>query len=394
MLGRKGKGSQQQKSDKEALLDAFKEMQQQQERKERRQLLGKRFAWLRNAPGWVKTTLKIAVLAFLALIADGVRRESKEFHATLIAFNGQVMVTPKGGGNVSAQSNMKLSDKDVMTTGANGAATVVFPDGSAVQLEPNTQFEVRLLDFARGERRDRSFMVRFGSAVTHVSQFFGAKSEATVCTPTAVAAVRGTGFRVTYDPRSKQLFVQVVEGTVQVRTPLRETQSQFGQAVSSSGYQLQPPQRLEQRTQQLVANRVRQLTQYEVPPHFLQKLEWGLNTLLDPILQLLGLGPGSWGYNSTNFARRGACIEALRRLRIHLESTSGEDVPDTLNPITLEELQLDPRERGRLLDALAGNMLVSYRKLGKNNYVVRARARDKSRTLYELTNAEITKVRE
>jgi ferric-dicitrate binding protein FerR (iron transport regulator) len=395
MIGRKGKPSNKPKSSAETLIEALKEVQEQQERKERRRARSKRFAWLRDAPGWVKTTLMGVLIVLLILLFDGIRREGKEFNATLAAFNGQVMVTPKGESRaIPSQPNMTLRDKDVITTGANSTATVVFPDGSAIQLEPNTQFEVRLLDFARGGVRDRSFMVRAGAAVTRISQFFGAKSEATVCTPTAVAAVRGTAFRVAYDPRTKQSLLQVVDGSVQFRTATMNTESRLGQSTTASGYQLQSSQTLSQQAQLAVGNQARLLSQHEKPPNVLQRIEWGLTNLLDPILQLLGLGPGSWGYNSTNFARRTTCVEGLRRLRIHIEEMPGEDAPDVLNPVTLEELQLHPRERDRILSAFAGNMLLSYRKIGKSNYVVRVRARDKAHTLYELNQAEIVAVKE
>src|SRR5205823_5291823 len=120
---------------------------------------------------------------------------------------------------------------DVIRTGADSTATLVFPDGSAVQVEPNTEFQVRLLDYARGGERDRSFMVRSGSIVAHVSKFFGGQSRATMCTPTTVAAVRGTGFRVQYDPQRKETFVQVADGKVAVRTAAGETATQKGEMV-------------------------------------------------------------------------------------------------------------------------------------------------------------------
>ncbi|MDT7898260.1 MAG: hypothetical protein RRB24_10520, partial [Armatimonadota bacterium] len=92
-------------------------------------------------------------------------------------------------------------------------------------------------------------------------------------------------------------------------------------------------------------------------------------------------------------ARRTACKEALRRLRIHLESLN--EVPEYLNPVTLQELTgLHPKEKERILSAFAGNMLESYRKVGRDQYIVRVRARDKKRTLYEMTIAEIRPVPE
>ncbi len=391
---RRPQGQSNPKDSAQLIADLVQEAAKERWRKERRKRRREFFGWLRAAPSWLKTLVAIALALLVVLVGDGIRREAKEFKATLVAFTGSVTVFQHADNrSVPASLNMALRDKDVVRTGANSTATLVFPDGSAIQLEPNTEFEVRLLDFVRGGVRDRSFMVRFGAAVAYVSQFFGARSQATVCTPTAVAAVRGTGFRVVYDPYNKQTVVQVVDGAVRFRTPITETASQPGQMATAIGYQLGTVQGLPQGTQQILAATVNQLRRFEQPPHWLQRIEWAINNALDPFLQILGLTPGGWSYASANFARRTACMEALRRLRIHLESLN--ELPDYLNPVTLQELTgLHPRERERILSAFAGNMLESYRKIGRDQYIVRARAKDKKRTLYEMTIAEIREVSE
>ncbi len=391
---RRRQGQSSPKDSAQLIADLVQEAAKEQWRKERRKRRREFFGWMQAAPSWVKTLVAVALVLLVVLIGDGIRREAKEFKATLVAFAGSVTVFQHADNrSVPASLNMALRDKDVVRTGANSTATLVFPDGSAIQLEPNTEFEVRLLDFVRGGVRDRSFLVRFGAAVAYVSQFFGARSQATVCTPTAVAAVRGTGFRVVYDPTTQQTVVQVVDGAVRFRTPITETASRPGQMATASGYQLGTVQGLPQGTQQILVATVNQLRRFEQPPHWLQQIEWAINNALDPFLQILGLTPGGWSYASANFARRTACMEALRRLRIHLESLN--ELPDYLNPVTLQELTgLHPRERERILSAFAGNMLESYRKIGRDQYIVRARAKDKKRTLYEMTIAEIREVSE
>jgi hypothetical protein len=180
---------------------------------------------------------------------------------------------------------------------------------------------------------------------------------------------------------------------VRFRTPIAEAASQPGQVASASGYQLAGAAPLPPEVQRFLLAQVVSLRRFEQPPHWLQRIEWGLTNLLDPFLQILGLAPGGWSYASTDFARRTACMEALRRLRVHLESLN--EVPEYLNPVTLQELTgLHPKEKERILSAFAGNMLESYRKVGRDQYIVRARARDKKRTLYEMSIAEIRPVPE
>ncbi|MCS7263206.1 MAG: FecR domain-containing protein [Armatimonadetes bacterium] len=385
------------KSDAEIITEAVKEAQRQYERRERgrrrRERFGRFFGWFREAPSWLKTLLTVGLILLVALIADGIRRESAEFKANLVAFSGQVWVQKSDSRNwIAPEPNMALRDKDLVRTGANGTATLVFPDGSAVQLEPNTEFEVRLLDFFRGGTRDRSFMVRMGSVIAYVSQFFGAKSQGTVCTPTAVAAVRGTGFRVVYEPSTQQTYLQVVDGSVQFKTPVGEIMAQAGQLGSASGYQIQTTQSLPADAQRLLAANVNTLRQHEKPPSFLQRIEWAILNPLDPFLQILGLTPGGWSYAAADFARRTMALEAMRRLRTHMEALN--EVPNYLNPVTLAELNLHPAEKERILRAFAGNMLESYRKVGRDQYIIRARARDKRRTLFEADIAGVRQVQE
>ncbi len=385
------------KSDAEILLDSVKEAQKQYERraraKRRREKLGWLVVWFKESPSWLKTLIIVALVALVGFIADGIRRESAEFKATLVAFNGQVWVQKSDkSGWVAPEQNMALRDKDLVRTGANGTATIVFPDGSAIQLEPNTEFEVRLLDFFRGGLRDRSFMVRMGAVTAYVSQFFGAKSQATVCTPTAVAAVRGTGFRVAYDPNTRQTYLQVVEGSVQFKTPVSETMSQAGQMGASVGYQLRATQSLPTEAQRILASNISNLRQHEKPPSLLQRIEWAILHPLDPFLQILGLTPGGWSYAAADFARRTMALEGMRRLRVHMETLN--EVPDYLNPVTLAELNLHPKEKERILRTFAGNMLESYRKIGRDQYIIRARARDKKRTLFEADIAGVRQIKE
>ncbi|MBM3460142.1 MAG: hypothetical protein FJX77_16605 [Armatimonadetes bacterium] len=136
-----------------------------------------------------------------------------------------------------------------------------------------------------------------------------------------------------------------------------------------------------------------QLARYERPPGFLENLERGLLRFCDPVLRLVGLAPGGFSLNALDFARRTAAATALRDLAKYLEAV-GDDVPDTLNLTGLEELQVAPQIRERILGQFAGRMLESYRKTGRNRYLVRARARDAAQTLFELTPQGVREIPE
>jgi hypothetical protein len=350
---------------------------------------------LAGLPGILKIVAVVVIVALLGLIFDGVRREGGEMSATLAEVSGQVTVAKGGQGAGSPGAlKMELGNKDVITTGSDGSATVVFPDGSSVQVEPKTRFEVRLLDFARGEVRDRSFMVHSGAVVSRVSKAFGAKSSATVCTPTAVAAARGTGFRVYYDPAKKETYVGVVDGTVNFKTSAGAVDTPTGQLVAASGFQLSRTQAMSAGQTSRISTGFSTLGQHEKPQNWLTKLEYAINTFFDPLLQLLGVAPGGWGYQASYAARRSTCQEALRRLQQHMVSLQDEQIPEFVSLVTLDELGVDAQLKPRILDQFAGNMIDSYRKTGVGAYEIVARARDKDKTPYRLTPSGIQEIKE
>jgi hypothetical protein len=386
------------------LLDALKEVEADRQTKHRQQVrskkLNKWFGWTKKLPGGGKGIFAGVLIVLVVLIGDGIRRENQELSAQIASVRGRVMMM-KGGVDpgVTVDTKTMLAEKDVIITGADGEGTIVFPDGSSILVEPNSRFEVRLLGFSRGEARDRSFVVQFGSAVARFGQRFGKSSRGTVSTPTAVAAVRGTAFRVVYDPGTQrrvppQSFVAVVEGTVEFRGPTGTQQVIRGQVGSTNGAQMSPIQALTPQRMQSIDAQVAQLAALEKQPGFLEKLEKSLNNGLNPLLELFGLSPGGWGYAAMDGARRAATQQALRNLGTHLEGTASGEAPDFLTLTDMQELQLDPKERDKLLDTFGGRMLESYRKTGRNQYVIRARSRDKKHTLYELTPGNVQQIAE
>lgn len=390
MLGTKKKGSSQPSKSGNDILDALKEFDTGRAKREEQEKKSHRFDFLKGTPGVLKIVAIVLVVVVVGLVADGVRREGHEFRAVMKSFSGEVTVASNGAAAVPATQDVELRNKDVIKTGPGASATLAFTDGSAIQLEENTEFEVRLMDYTRGGQRDRSFMLRSGSAVSQVSKFFGQQSRATVCTPTAVAAVRGTGFRVTFDPAKKETYVQVVEGTVEFKTPFIPTpiQVNLGQMTSARGYDATMPEQVPEARFAMVNGVFTNLsTEYRKEPSKISQLEAGLNAFFDPALQLMGISPNGWGFTANDAARRAMCTEGLRQMQRHIMTAFPEEVPGYFNPITYEELQLDPRNIPNLESAFFNGMIDSYQKAGKDTWVLRARARDRKRTLFQITEA-------
>jgi len=88
-----------------------------------------------------------------------------------------------------------IEPKDLVITGGDGKAKLIFNDDSSMFLSPNTRLEVQ--DFVIKEgKRNGSFFIHVGKIIAEVTKFIGGDSSFTVNSPTATVGVRGTGFEV------------------------------------------------------------------------------------------------------------------------------------------------------------------------------------------------------
>lgn len=156
----------------------------------------------------------------LRLPLDLLRRDATS--ASIVALSGLVTARWHGGTNgsdsvpsVPLLPGRTLGESDTITTGADGFATLELDDGSYITLVPNsrillsslrkmalTGIEDHVIELQKGE---------VSNEVTHARQP-GDRFE--VRTPTIVAGVRGTRFRV--NELSSMTAVEVLDGTVAV----------------------------------------------------------------------------------------------------------------------------------------------------------------------------------
>jgi hypothetical protein len=330
-------------------------------------------------------------IILVLIIADGVRRENREFEATLSTFSGQVWVQATDAANpAAAVLGEKLGDGNVVSTGTAGSANLTFPDGSVLVVEPSSIMAIKLLEYNRGAAwRARSFYLKVGTLLTHVSGHFGHQSEWKVYTPSSVAAVRGTVFSVTQERATDTSQVACDEGVVAVRgftgDPVYVTAS--AACTVPLGGPANKPAWMQAQEQAPFGNTIL----WQPPPNAskLQRFEYGVNQFLNAPLNILGIGKCGWALGAVESTRRSAAMEALRRLQQQLEGNG--QYPAYLNLATLEELNMDPQARQQILDQLYGNALDSYTPVeGGRDYLIYARARDKDRTAYKLTSYGVT----
>ncbi|MBC7805871.1 MAG: FecR domain-containing protein, partial [Akkermansiaceae bacterium] len=230
----------------------------------------------------IRLVLTLAAVGFVVALLDGARREYGEFYATLHSFKPQVAVR-RLKDKLPVAEKMQLQDRDAVSTASGGTATVAFPDGSAIIVEPNTKFEVQLLDYNRGTKRDRSFLLRSGAVFARISKRFGKKGQTLICTPNAVAAARGTGFSVRFDASANSTFVEVIDGKVALRNAGGRIEIGRGQTGTAIGNQ--PPFLGVVGRPQALTQLFNNLARFDLPQTPLEKFERDALSFLNPVLQ-------------------------------------------------------------------------------------------------------------
>lgn len=110
-----------------------------------------------------------------------------------------------------------LSPGDGVRTGKDGFATIRLADGSTLELKPDSEVvleSVRKSPLAEGS--EAKFLLRSGRAEAAVQKRPAGGARFEVRTPIAVAAVRGTRFRVASDAARQTATSEVLEGVVEV----------------------------------------------------------------------------------------------------------------------------------------------------------------------------------
>lgn len=134
--------------------------------------------------------------------------------ARLIAFRGQIRVE-SGGAQVTPQRGMALNEGAVLSTDANAFLTIEMADGSRTTLPSRSRLRiVRLRRVILTGAVEREFALEAGRSGSKVSPLANPRDQFQIDTPVAVAAVRGTDFRVAFNPDSGRSVLEVVEGKV------------------------------------------------------------------------------------------------------------------------------------------------------------------------------------
>jgi ferric-dicitrate binding protein FerR (iron transport regulator) len=110
-----------------------------------------------------------------------------------------------------------LVQGDRVITGTGSRIELKLPDGSLLRFDERTTFVlVATTVDRRTKKRDISFNVVVGKTWARVSKLFGRRGRFDLATPTAVAGVRGTTYRMNVNDDNSAM-VKVYDGEVEVK---------------------------------------------------------------------------------------------------------------------------------------------------------------------------------
>lgn len=172
---------------------------------------------------------RLRVLAVVTLLTWGGLAQAQAPVATVQTMSGSVTLRRKGQtALMAAAARAALFVGDLISTGSDGKAALLFTDGSQLRLDTNSEIEITALRSARKGKR-RLFKAVIGRVWAWLQQ------DNEVQTPTAVCGVRGTELHLTI-AADGETRLTVLEGEVEFFNQLgSETVRESQESVARMG---------------------------------------------------------------------------------------------------------------------------------------------------------------
>lgn len=136
--------------------------------------------------------------------------------ARVESFSGEVMLRQANSAPVAASAGAALSEGTIIETGHRGFLSLRLADDSTVTIPSQSAVQViRLRRVLLNNAVEREFRALSGRVRAKVTPMSDPASSFRVGTPITVSAVRGTEFRVAFDPAGDRALTEVEDGKVQ-----------------------------------------------------------------------------------------------------------------------------------------------------------------------------------
>lgn len=158
---------------------------------------------------------------------------SEPAQARIATVRGPVSIHRGSGVAGAASVGQTLIEGDVISTGANAFIRLALPDGGFVSLPSRSRVRVRRLrTILLNGATDQLFQLESGRVESDASPVREPGGFA-IATPISISAVRGTGFRNSYDPEAERGGTEVIEGVVAVESGSSEIMAREAQGVTA-----------------------------------------------------------------------------------------------------------------------------------------------------------------
>ena len=136
--------------------------------------------------------------------------------ATVVSMVGEAVVSSAdNGGSRPVRLNMALNSGDKVSTLTDSRLLIRFADGSEMWVQAESTLTMDTLSaYGSTGMVDTQVRLKSGQVESQVKPARGTGSRYEIITPAAVAAVRGTGFRVSTEEAGSLARVEVLEGEV------------------------------------------------------------------------------------------------------------------------------------------------------------------------------------
>ncbi len=166
----------------------------------------------------------LGACSFIAKASAGSELAPGTYRAASVKGSAQ-WFNPKTSETLPLVNDQELVEGAVITTGEGGGLTLVFASGATATIGEKSEitvskfeqqtFEASSVNYRKGEPSISATELKIvkGSITSRVSKL-KAESTYVIKTPIGAAGVRGTTFRVSFDPQLKMLKVETAEGKV------------------------------------------------------------------------------------------------------------------------------------------------------------------------------------
>ncbi len=181
---------------------------------------------------------------------------------TITFTRGNVHAIRSSGEKNVVQENDQLLIGDRIIIGSDASATLRFADGSIILLESESELILDSLSaYENTGMVDTQLRLQRGGLETQVIPLRKSNSRYEILTPAAVAAVRGTRYRVDIDTSGKVMRAEVLEGKVNVATTMadQDVNMGFGTLAEKNKRPLPPRKLLKETDLSLIPKKIRKL---------------------------------------------------------------------------------------------------------------------------------------